>query len=125
LLFRMAEHSLCSPLPWTCPACSLAIRHAENEPAPRPNIAYRCDICRLELILDKTTNKLVLAPFPERTKDVPITIWATCPKCQQKAGVPMHMTVAPHMIDFECEVCGHVWRIPDPANPPKTPPERP
>ena len=63
----MAEHNLSTLLPWTCPACSLAIRHALNESAPLPNIVYRCHICRLELVLDAVTNKLVMAPFLERT----------------------------------------------------------
>jgi hypothetical protein len=54
-------------MPWTCPACSLAIRHAEHETAPRPGVVYRCHICRLELVFDVVTNRLVLAPMRERT----------------------------------------------------------
>src|SRR6187200_1768979 len=53
-------------MPWTCPACSLAIRHTEQDDRPRPNVVYRCHICRLELILDPSSNKLVLAPMRER-----------------------------------------------------------
>ena len=53
-------------MPWTCPACSLAIHHSDSEPSPRPGVVYRCHICRLELILDPHTNKLVLAPIRDR-----------------------------------------------------------
>jgi hypothetical protein len=53
-------------MPWTCPACSLAIRHSEQETTPRMGVVYRCHICRLELILDPSANKLVLAPMRER-----------------------------------------------------------
>jgi len=31
---------------------------------PRLGLRYRCHICRLELILDPRTEKLVLAPMP-------------------------------------------------------------
>jgi len=54
-------------MPWTCPACSLAIRHSDHDTAPRPGIVYRCHICRLELVLDPNTKKLVLAPLREGT----------------------------------------------------------
>jgi hypothetical protein len=53
-------------MPWTCPACSLAIHHGETEASPRAGVIYRCHICRLELILDPQTNKLVLAPVRDR-----------------------------------------------------------
>jgi hypothetical protein len=53
-------------MPWTCPACSLAIRHGESEPAPRPGVVYRCHVCRLELILDTQSNKLVLVSTRDR-----------------------------------------------------------
>ena len=51
-------------MPWTCPACSLAIRHAERESAPRPGVIYRCHICRFELILDRRP-QAELAPLKE------------------------------------------------------------
>jgi hypothetical protein len=54
-------------MPWTCPACSLAIKHAEHESAPQKGIVYRCHICRLELVLNPETEKLVLAPIREAT----------------------------------------------------------
>jgi hypothetical protein len=68
LVFYAALNSVeCSAvMPWTCPACSLAIRHTEQDDRPRPNVVYRCHICRLELILDPSSNKLVLAPMRER-----------------------------------------------------------
>lgn len=53
-------------MPWTCPACSLAIKHSDQDANPRPGVVYRCHICRLELILDASSNKLVLAPLRER-----------------------------------------------------------
>jgi hypothetical protein len=52
-------------MPWTCPACSLAIKHSDQDANPRPGVVYRCHICRLELVLDKSSNKLVLAPLRE------------------------------------------------------------
>ena len=53
-------------MPWICPACSLAIKHTDQDANPRPGVVYRCHICRLELILDPSSNKLVLAPLRER-----------------------------------------------------------
>ena len=52
-------------MPWTCPACSLAIRHNEAEPTPRPGVVYRCHICRLELALDPDTGKLAMTAMPQ------------------------------------------------------------
>jgi hypothetical protein len=50
-------------MPWRCPACEIQIVHSTAEPMPRRNVTYRCHICRLELVLDPKTNKLVLAPI--------------------------------------------------------------
>jgi hypothetical protein len=50
---------------WKCPACLEAIRHHEFEEKPRPSIQYRCHICRLELRLDRATDRLVVAPIRE------------------------------------------------------------
>jgi hypothetical protein len=55
-------------MPWTCPACGVAIRHNEIDPAPRAGVVYRWPICRLELAVDPTTNKLTVAPI-ENAKD--------------------------------------------------------
>jgi hypothetical protein len=30
---------------------------------PRPGVIYRCHICRLELIMDRTTGKMTVAPL--------------------------------------------------------------
>ncbi len=49
-------------MPWSCPACRLPIGHNEFENRPRPGQRYRCHVCRLELVLDPQTNKLVPAP---------------------------------------------------------------
>jgi hypothetical protein len=51
-------------MPWRCPACHLPIRHNEVEERPRPDARYRCHICRLELVVDPLTDKLVVAPMP-------------------------------------------------------------
>jgi hypothetical protein len=50
-------------MPWTCPACHLPIRHSDLEPKPRAQVVYRCHVCRLELVLDPTSQKLAAAPF--------------------------------------------------------------
>jgi hypothetical protein len=50
-------------MPWKCPACRLAIQH-EAEIVPRPGVIYRCHICRLELVVDPSSETLVLAPMP-------------------------------------------------------------
>jgi hypothetical protein len=62
-------------MPWKCPACSIQIHHLETESAPRLGVQYRCHVCRLELVLDAKSQRLVLAPLssdfvddPRRTK---------------------------------------------------------
>jgi hypothetical protein len=54
-------------MPWKCPACQTSIQHENELALPRPNVIYRCHVCRLELIIDPATSKLVLAPMPEQT----------------------------------------------------------
>jgi hypothetical protein len=58
-------------MPWRCPGCRLPIHHIENEARPRPGIVYRCHICRLELVVDETTAKMIVAPlnFERSEKD--------------------------------------------------------
>jgi rubredoxin len=53
------------PMSWKCPACSSRIQH--HEEVPRPNVVYRCNVCRLELVVDPETGKMTLAPLPEST----------------------------------------------------------
>jgi predicted RNA-binding Zn-ribbon protein involved in translation (DUF1610 family) len=48
-------------VPWHCPACQTTIRHDGEVPAPAR--VYRCNVCRLELVVDPKTDNLVLAPF--------------------------------------------------------------
>jgi hypothetical protein len=60
--FRHEIHPL---MPWKCPACSTQIRHSDAEPAPRPGVIYRCPVCRLELVVEKGTNKLMVAPLSD------------------------------------------------------------
>jgi hypothetical protein len=50
---------------WTCPACRTTIQHTEE--TPRPDIVYRCHICRLELVADAERDRLTLAPLPGET----------------------------------------------------------
>jgi predicted SprT family Zn-dependent metalloprotease len=52
-------------MPWRCPACHTQIRHNEREERPRPRTVYRCHICRIELVLDPTTEKLTLSRPPD------------------------------------------------------------
>jgi len=49
-------------MPWTCPACRLPISHSDTEIRPREGIAYRCHVCRLELVLGPS-GRLGLAPL--------------------------------------------------------------
>ena len=50
-------------MPWKCPACQTAITHDPGAAVPSPNTIYRCHVCRLELVMDPISNKLVLAPL--------------------------------------------------------------
>ncbi len=56
-------------MPWRCPACYTQIHHSPVEDRPRPNSCYRCHICRLELVLDPQTERLVVAPVREDDAD--------------------------------------------------------
>jgi hypothetical protein len=58
-------------MPWKCPACDIPIRHSETEYTPRPGVYYRCHVCRLELMLDPATNKLVVRPLEEEKRQKP------------------------------------------------------
>jgi len=54
---------------WTCPACSIHIELEQDRPLPKK--VYRCHVCRLELVVDESIDKLVAVPFlapnrPER-----------------------------------------------------------
>jgi len=54
---------------WKCPACETAIRHDGD--APTPSRLYRCHVCRLELVLDESTNRMDLPPLVDAAKDMP------------------------------------------------------
>jgi hypothetical protein len=54
---------------WSCPACQTPIQHAANEDRPRSGSLYRCHICRLELVVDSDTKKLIVAPMREDEPD--------------------------------------------------------
>ena len=49
---------------WQCPACSTSIRLGDLEELPMSAKVYRCAVCRLELVIDETTNRLTVAPMP-------------------------------------------------------------
>ena len=53
-------------MPWRCPACHTTIQHDELEQQLRPNVVYRCYVCRLEFQLNAGTKQLELAPVPVR-----------------------------------------------------------
>jgi hypothetical protein len=50
-------------MPWFCPACQTAITHTEFEERPRSGVRYRCHVCRLELVLNESNQKLTVAPL--------------------------------------------------------------
>lgn len=50
-------------MPWRCPACQTQIRHLADDDRPRRGQAYRCHVCRLELVLADDAESLVIAPF--------------------------------------------------------------
>ncbi len=50
-------------MPWTCPACRLPISHTETEARPRYGVTYRCHVCRLELVVERSNGRLALAPL--------------------------------------------------------------
>jgi hypothetical protein len=54
-----------SEMPWRCPACQIPIKHSHLEESPRLAVRYRCHICRLELMLNSTTNRLDVAPLTD------------------------------------------------------------
>jgi len=56
---------------WRCPACQLPIQHTGHEQVPRPGARYRCHVCRLELTLDPTTNKLTVTPVDSARDETP------------------------------------------------------
>jgi hypothetical protein len=50
-------------MPWQCPACSTPIGLGTVEGSPLPGRVYRCNVCRLELVLNEQTNRLAVAPL--------------------------------------------------------------
>ncbi len=55
---------------WKCPACQTSIRLDTD--VPRAQTVYRCHVCRLELVLDESVHRLVVAPLPsERAPETP------------------------------------------------------
>jgi len=52
-------------MPWNCPACNSRLRLTigVGESAPRRGVIYRCHVCRLELVLDPSGERLVVAPL--------------------------------------------------------------
>ena len=61
-------------MPWKCPACSTPIRQqlsAAGDDAPRPSVIYRCNVCRLELVLNPAADQMIITPWPPDTDDKP------------------------------------------------------
>jgi rubredoxin len=66
-------------MPWRCPACRTEIQHNPADARPRTNEAYRCHVCRLELVFDEQSSKMMIAPFeadhhvalPPRPRTIP------------------------------------------------------
>jgi hypothetical protein len=50
-------------MPWRCPVCQTDIQHNEEQPT-HVAMRYRCHVCRTELILEATTERLLAAPVP-------------------------------------------------------------
>jgi hypothetical protein len=63
-----ADGDECELMPWHCPACQTTIAHKDTEDRPRVGIVYRCYVCRLELTMNPTSEKLELAPLPAHHK---------------------------------------------------------
>jgi hypothetical protein len=53
-------------MPWRCPACETPIRHSETEERPRLGVLYRCHLCRIELVLDVRSDRLITAAHSDR-----------------------------------------------------------
>jgi hypothetical protein len=58
-------------VPWKCPVCSSPIRReliAAGHDIPEPDRIYRCGICRLDLVLSKDGERMVVAPLDSTKK---------------------------------------------------------
>jgi hypothetical protein len=62
-----------SLMTWRCPACSTQIQHGANELELRLGALYRCHVCRLELVIDLNTNKLIVPPIESAPDPLPST----------------------------------------------------
>ena len=49
-------------MPLQCPACSTEIQKAAAELLPIPGAVYRCAVCRLELVLNRYGDEMIIAP---------------------------------------------------------------
>jgi len=57
------------PMAWRCPACSGIIHHDESAEQPSARDRYRCQICRIELLFDVKSQRLILRPAEYRDDD--------------------------------------------------------
>ena len=48
------------PMPWTCPACRMQVKHSAA--TPNPEVVYRCSVCRLQMKFDPAVKKM--KPIP-------------------------------------------------------------
>ncbi len=56
---------------WKCPACSTRIRYKDYTLVLYPDAPYRCPVCQLELVVDKTTDEVVAAPHTPKATNKP------------------------------------------------------
>ena len=50
-------------MPWRCPVCQTEVRHSTLDEQPRLGTPYRCHVCRLELMFDRDTARMAVAPL--------------------------------------------------------------
>jgi hypothetical protein len=63
------QKSQSTPNRMKCPACATEIR--ETEQLSRPDIVYRCPVCRLDFVRHSDNHALTLAPFASSNPDAP------------------------------------------------------
>jgi len=46
------------------------VAHDPLEPRPRPGVAYRCPVCRLDLRFNEQSERMEVAPIDDEAEDV-------------------------------------------------------
>jgi hypothetical protein len=57
-------------MPWHCPSCATNLPHRDGS-LPDPAVKYRCATCRLELVADVVSAKMILVPLPTEAEKPP------------------------------------------------------